>query len=362
MIEGGAVDTSFGMIVSLLTRGYDVVYSFASGTLYLLIIIDIVFFGIQVVYGKEQDLSAMVQKTLSIGVIVFLFRNLKAFAYLAKDSFVMIASHISPIYSIGPQQADWEISPSLIARHTFTVVVRPIIDRWQATTESAIENASISHAASALESGVSISTGDAVVGGAAIFAGIPNILMFIVILLLIITIMMIVNYIMAVAEFHLALIFAVALLPFQAFKPLQFMAAQVWPNVLAKTLRMGMIVFTNSVVLWMFSEVMGLDGSEMVSGAQFDQIEWIFSMILMFFFIMVMQMSTNALAEAITTGKMAMTVHEVIKVFNLIINPALFYKKAIANFGKSIKRATTRMKRKAATKILARRAAQTRRN
>jgi type IV secretory pathway TrbL component len=285
------INDSFGTILHYLTRGQSIVENYAWPTFVLLLTIDLSWFGISAIRGQVNDLGDIVEKILKVGFFVFLFQNLKAIGNILKNSFVMVATAIAPYMTHdGPAQSRWEAYPGELMIHAWHSFVHPMA----AVIQEAAENSSqpLANPSATLESAGEVGF---MAGSFIAFNGAVAISITVLVLFLIAT--MVISYMLAAIEFQVTFIISYALMPFQVFKPTEFIAAQVWPNIFGKALNMGMVTLVVSMCLELMQFIFTFSNPDQLGG-----IGLLFSLLMLVLLMVTMLLVATRLGELITRG------------------------------------------------------------
>jgi type IV secretory pathway TrbL component len=240
---GIPLNNAFYMIKVNLIHGFDVVYSFAMATFGILLVLDLALFGIYVAMGKQNDLGSMVEKTLFIGLMVYVMQHFRYLSSLLVQTMQFVGLSVGGLRReivLADLIADPKLAPTWVTNpgEILDLGWYMVIDPYISILESMIADANIW---SMLTKG---------------FMAWQLMGPFLVVLILsfIIFTIIAIQYVMALIEFEIVMVFGVALFPFQVFKPLAFIGDKVWISIMSSAVKLGMVVLATSLSIKLVGE------------------------------------------------------------------------------------------------------------
>lgn len=208
--------------LDILTVGYDVVFEYGYRVLLALMAIDLAVFGIGVAAGKANDMGSLVMKVFQIGILMFLFIYWKDLAMTFAESLTGLMAAAT-----GGDPALMTM-PSEVLEFGIGEVLVPLED-----------------AAKELQGGFLSSN---------TISNMHMILMVVFVSAIAMICFLIIAFQLALAqiEFHATLLMSIALLPFGAFKPTEWISQKVFGAVLGHAVKMAMVSLVVGLVVGVF--------------------------------------------------------------------------------------------------------------
>jgi type IV secretion system protein TrbL len=108
-------------IILTIKSGYAPIRAAAGNLMYFLLIIDILFFAIYMMLGKNKNISAIVEKIIQIGFFVFLLNNFSNLSFAFMRSCVSLTAKFN--FNFNP---DFFTNPSAILKFASNRVIKPL--------------------------------------------------------------------------------------------------------------------------------------------------------------------------------------------------------------------------------------------
>jgi type IV secretion system protein TrbL len=202
------------------------IHPYADQLMWGLLIMDTVFMGFNIAFGKLASVEAIVERLLIMGFIIYLVTNFDTLAYMLKNSIIKIlgSSVNTSIFSDPTQIMSW-------AHHNLIGPMNAAIEKIDAqytppgfniTNPQAWLAASMQHMMDVWNVRLIFNI---------LFLGI-----------MIAFIIIAVEITLAIIEFYLIVLFALVVLPFIAWEPLRFIGIRAFTAVIAQSMKLGIIV------------------------------------------------------------------------------------------------------------------------
>lgn len=208
-----------GSFVHAFSLRFSTIHGYANGLLRLLILIELVLFGIYLAIEGGDAVSSLFKKVLVIGAFQFLVSNYVTLVDALRDSFVGIG--LAGQMGSGTLSLSQFLDPSALISHGLTVVY-PIWERHSASYGL----------------------------GAVLWGDVLGILSIVsTVLILLAFIWMGMQIFLISVEFYIVTTLAVIMIPFGLFKPTAFLADRAFGSIFAVCIKLMVLAFVASAAL-----------------------------------------------------------------------------------------------------------------
>lgn len=215
-MESGALTDILGSFVHAFSLRFSSIHAYANSLLGILILIELILFGIYLAIEGGDAIASLFKKVLVIGVFQFLVSRYVTLVDALRDSFVGIG--LAGQVGAGTLSLSQFLDPSSLISHGLTVVY-PIFERQTLF-------------------GVLVSG-----------SGLDGLTFLAAILILLAFVWMGMQIFLVSIEFYIVTTLAVIMIPFGLFKPTAFLADRAFGSIFAVCIKLMVLAFVASVAL-----------------------------------------------------------------------------------------------------------------